>query len=147
MAVEKVFFDLLIGKTISHIWRGHGSALFVEFGELVLRTKRKNGEPADAQGEMTLMIQWSWRIEKARSILTGSWGEERCWPACFNQLRGTRVNKVELFGALPEILVWLDNGMRIASFMTADGQPSWALIARRPQIGRAASKPSATPFM
>lgn len=50
-------------------------------------------------------------------------------------LIGRRVTSVELFGGLPEISVSLTTGLKVISFMTADGQPSWALSARRPSLG------------
>lgn len=134
MAVATDFFDSLVGKQVSHVWRGHGSAIFLEFGELTPRTRR-SGLPGNPEGELSLMIEWSWRIERPRSIMGGSWSEENYWPSFFSQLVGTKVVKADVFGVLPEIMVWLDNGLRVASFMTADGQPSWALIGRIPVIG------------
>ena len=53
----------------------------------------------------------------------------------FKRLVGRRVASVEIFGALPEIAVCLSNGLRVVSFMTADGQPSWAVISRNPSLG------------
>jgi hypothetical protein len=134
LGLETPFFDSLAGKPVSHIWRGYGSAIFIEFGELTF-TARRDGSAIHPDGELTLMIEWSWRIEKPRSILGGSWSSERRWPAFFNVLTQAKVLKAETFGVLPEIVVWLDNGLRVASFMTADGQPSWALISRVQNIG------------
>ena len=81
------------------------------------------------------MIDWSWRIERAKSILGGCWSSERRWPSMFKRLRGAKVTGVEIFGALPEIAVTLSNGLRVISFMVAEGQPQWALIVRNPTIG------------
>ncbi len=81
------------------------------------------------------MIEWSWRIERPRSILGGSWTSERRWPSMFNRLVSSEVAGVDFLGALPEIVIRLSNGLRVASFMTAEGQPSWAVIARRPNLG------------
>ena len=50
------FFNSLLGKPATHIWRGYGSALFIEFGQLTPRSG--NGE--NDRGEITLMIEWSW---------------------------------------------------------------------------------------
>ena len=134
MNIAVKFFDSLIGKQISHVWRGHGSAIFLEFGVLT-SSKRRSNLPSNPKGELSLMIEWSWRIEKPRSIMGGSWSDEGLWPNFFNLLVGAKVEKAEIFGVLPEIMVWLDNGLRVASFMTADGQPSWAIIGRIPEIG------------
>ena len=80
-------------------------------------------------GDLSLMIEWSWRIERPRSILGGSWSPETRWPTMIEKLRGSTVTGIETFGQLPEILVSLSNGLRVASFMTEEGQPAWALIA------------------
>jgi hypothetical protein len=135
----KVLTDGLRGKRVSHVWRGYGSALFVEFGELA-RTRKLNGKPAQPVGELSLMIEWSWRIENKNSILGGSWSNERGWPKLFKRLIGSRVKSVELFGRLPEIALALTNGLRVVSFMTADGQPSWSVISHKPARGSVSVK-------
>lgn len=128
------FKEAIIGQPIAHVWRGHGSALLIEFGNLTQSTKR-DGSPGQLRGEITLMVEWSWRIEKTRSIVGGSWSSERRWPSMFKKLIGATVTEFELFGVLPEVMVTLSNGIRIISFMTAEGQPSWALITRQGQLG------------
>jgi hypothetical protein len=128
------FLTAIRGKRVSHVWRGYGSALFLEFGELA-KTRKLNGRPGHPVGDLSLMVEWSWRIENNNSILGGSWSNERSWPRLFKRLLGTRVRSVEVFGHLPEIAVRLSNGLRVISFMTADGQPSWAIIAHKPSRG------------
>jgi hypothetical protein len=129
-----VFTAALRGKRVSHVWRGYGSALFIEFGELT-GTRKLNGKRAQPVGELSLMVEWSWRIENKTSILGGSWSNERSWPRLFKRLIGAKVKSVELFGRLPEIALALTNGLRVLSFMTADGQPSWSVISHRPARG------------
>lgn len=77
------------------------------------------------------MIEWSWRIEDAASIVCGSWSDEELWSPTFDRLKGARVADVQLFGRLPEISVELTNGMFVTSFMTSEGDPVWALLDRR----------------
>jgi hypothetical protein len=122
----------IIAMPVSQVWRGHGSALFIEFGELIER-ERISSRGISLKGAATLMIEWSWRIERPRSILCGSWSEEHLWPRAFEKLLSTNVTAVECFGHLPEISVTLSNGLRIVSLMTAEGQPSWALLINRPK--------------
>ena len=52
-------------KPGSYDWQDHGSALFLEVGKLMER-----------KGELTVMIEWSWRVEKDQSIWFGSWSDE-----------------------------------------------------------------------
>jgi hypothetical protein len=121
----------LIGLPVSHLWRGHGSALFLEFGQLRPSTTiRRDGSPGNPTGEMSLMIEWSWRIEGRRSILCGSWSDEQKWPRAFKLVQNARVAEAALFGRLPEIEIRLTNGVRVLSFMTAEGDPDWTLFDR-----------------
>lgn len=119
----------LIGLPVSHVWQGHGSALFLEFGALRSTTKR-DGSPGEPSGEMSLMIPWSWRIEGRRLVLCGSWSEERKWARALALVRGAKVAKTTLFGHLPEIKLSLSNDIRVLSFMTAEGDPQWTLFDR-----------------
>ncbi|BCL75894.1 hypothetical protein JHS3_16300 [Jeongeupia sp. HS-3] len=134
MQLATPFTEAILGKTVSHVWRGHRSALFLEFGMLTPRTKR-NGDPGNACGQISLMIEWGWRIERPRSILGGCWSEEKRWPGMFKQLLGSKVDGVEFIGRLPEIVVLLSNGLRVVSFMPAEGQPQWTLLAHSPALG------------
>ncbi len=119
----------LIGLPVSHIWRGHGSAIFLEFGTLHPHS-RSDGSPGEPWGEWGLMIQWSWRIEGKRRIWCGSWSDEVRWSRAFARILGARVNSVTLFGRLPEIDIGLSNGLHVVSMMTAEGDPEWALFKR-----------------
>jgi hypothetical protein len=127
----------LIGLPVSHLWRGYGSALFLEFGKLRPSAKtRRDGSPGNPMGEMSLMIEWSWRIEGRRSILCGSSSDEQKWPRAFSLVLNAEVADAVLFGRLPEIELCLANDIRILSFMTAEGDPDWALGDRRDDVTR-----------
>jgi hypothetical protein len=125
------FLASVVGLPVSHVWRGYGSALFVELGELTPSRVRRDGSPGNPEGEMSLMIEWSWRIERPRSILCGSFSDETKWPGAFAKLVGTTVENVTIFGRLPEVSLALSNGLHVSSFMTAEGQPQWVLFDRR----------------
>ena len=135
--IEQAKFDdfaaSLIGLPVSLVWRGHGSALFLEFGKLKQQFHR-DGRKLDSKGQMGLMIQGSWRIEDARSILCGSWSDEPKWPKAFAKLRKTEVVGVSLFGRLPEIDVELSNGLHVVSFSTTDGDPQWAILREETEL-------------
>lgn len=123
----------VIGQPVSHIWRGYGSALFLELGALTPGSARHDGSPGAPRGAFTVSIEWSWRIEDARSIICGSWSEEALWAPTFERLRGAHVSALALHSRLPEVELSLDNGTRVLSFMTAEGQPQWSLCDARTQ--------------
>lgn len=118
------------GLTIAHVWRGHGSALFIELGALT-PTTRRDGSPGEPEGEISLMVEWSWRIEDGRSIACGSWSDEDLWPPTFARLAGRTVEDLSTFGRPPEVVLSLRGDLRVASFMTAEGDPAWTLFDRR----------------
>lgn len=124
------FLAAISGLTVSHVWRGHGSALFIEFGALTPRVRR-DGNPGAPSGEIGLMIEWSWRIEDERSIVCGSWSDEALWRPSFDRLLSCTVTGLNTFGRLPELSLALSGGLHVASFMTAEGDPAWTLFDRR----------------
>jgi hypothetical protein len=126
----QTFREGLIGLPLSHFWRGHGSAIFLEFGRLTPTTRRTgvNGNP---RGELGLMVEWSWRIENRTYILCGSWSDEHLWEPTFDLLRNRAVVDLSVEGRLPEVVVALAEDRYVSSFMTAEGDPSWALFDRR----------------
>ena len=76
------------------------------------------------------MIEWSWRIEKARSIQSGSWSSERRITSTVRALKGRRILNVAVEGRLPELNLRLNTGIWVHSFATAEGQPQWAVFLR-----------------
>lgn len=119
-----------LGMTVAHVWRGYGSALLLELGELT-PSCRRDGSPAAPRGEIGLMIEWSWQIEDEQSVLCGSFSAEELWAPTFGRLVGREVVGLSTFGRLPEILLSLSGGLHVASFMTAEGDPTWTMFDRR----------------
>ena len=122
--------DDLVGMTVSHVWRGLGSALFIEFGELTPRL-RGDGSTGNPEGELSLGVEWDWRIEDATSIVFGSGTTDEDWPAHFRRLNGLHVWNLQLTDRLPEIDLAFSNGFRLRTFCTGDSQPQWFVIDKR----------------
>ena len=119
------FVQPLVGLPVSYLWRGHGSAIFVEFGKLTPRLRRDGRVSPNPNGEWSLGFEWSWRLEGKRRIWCGSWSDEERWLPLLNRLIGATVDKVELFGRLPEVDITFSNGLHLLSLMTAEGDPEW----------------------
>ena len=116
----------LIGKPVTHLWHGYGSAIFIEFG-ILSPTRRRDGSEGNARGEMTLSIEWSWRVEGKRRVWVGSFSEKKLWERMLPKLKGSTVTAIAMFGHLGEVCVEFSNGLRLSSFMTAEGDPAWSL--------------------
>ena len=119
----------LIGLPVSRAWRGAGSAIVLELGILTRETwtSRRRGEITHVGGEATLMLEWSWRVESSRTIRFGSWSPEARITRGVRALEGRVVAEVAVAGRIPELVVTLDGGRWVHTFMTAEGQPAWAL--------------------
>ncbi len=122
--------DVLSDIFITHAWRGHGSAIFLELGKLTPKL-RSDGSSGNPDGEFTLMIGWSWRIEEADHIVCGSESEVEVFEHWLRKLVGRKVLNVTTFGRIPEIMLSLSDDLYVSSFMTAEGGPEWALMDHR----------------
>lgn len=109
--------------------------MFIEIGSLTPRSRR-DGAPGNPEGLVSLGVEWSWRIEDQIAIRCGSWSEEDLWEPALDALRGTRIVRCELFGALPEVAITTETGIRFLSFSTTDGQPQWHMVDRREDPAR-----------
>jgi hypothetical protein len=112
----------LVGLPVSKIWRGFGSAVFFEFGKLSQSGTRQ------AKGEATVMLESSWRVEKAKSVMFGTFSGERKIAHGLQSLAGREVFNVTVEGRLPEIVIQLSGGLWVHSFTTAEGHPEWTLF-------------------
>ena len=109
---------------LSWLWRGYGSAIFLEFGLLTPRGQRRDGSERSPTGEISIGIEWSWRIENESSILCGSWSDDDKWDDVFDLLRNQPLRHLRRFGRLPEIDLEFANRHHLLSFQTSDGQPA-----------------------
>ena len=118
----KVRLSELEGAVVSHAWRGHGSALFLELGQLEENPKGNN-----PKGEQTIMIEWSWRVEGKNSIIVGSSSENEEIDKVPELVIGKALENVEFFGRLPEISIKFNNALWLLTFMTEEGSPEWSI--------------------
>jgi hypothetical protein len=102
----------------------------LEFGALTPE-RRRDGSEGNPDGELSLMIEWSWRIEEGKQIVCGSWSEDALLESALERLVGRNVVDLTVFGRLPEVLLSLSGDIHVASFMTAEGEPEWALMDHR----------------
>ncbi|WHI44681.1 hypothetical protein ACJJIW_05465 [Microbulbifer sp. JMSA004] len=96
----------LQGAKVSYAWRGHGSAIFLELGEL---TQSKRGN--NPSGDQTIMIEWSWRLENKDSILLGSWSDPDEIKRFPKLLVDTNIKKIDFFSRIPELEISLSKDL------------------------------------
>ena len=129
-ATFQEFVRPLIGMPVTHVWRGYGSTIFLEFGQLTPQTRSDGNHSPNPKGEWSVGFQWSWRLEGKRRIWCGSCSEEDRWLHFLRKVVGAKADEVELFGRLPELMIKFSNGLHLLSFMTSDGDPQWSFISR-----------------
>jgi hypothetical protein len=139
MILPKDKFDKLvqplIGLEVTRVWRGFGTALFIELGKLSKKSYRlKNGKwNSFLVGQYSIFIGWDWRVEHSKSIYFGSDSTEKCISKRYSQLNGKFVTAVYYEGRLPELVVELSDRLWIHSFQipsTSDTQPTWYIDLR-----------------
>lgn len=125
---------LLTGMPISHVWFGHGSALFLELGALS-EGRSRNGRTGNPVGEVSVIADFGWRVERQRSILGGSGDSKRRWTSVSKKLLGASVLSAQTVGRIPELELQLSNGLWLVTFSRYEGQPTWAVLFRALGLG------------
>ena len=104
------FIKPYIGKVISRVRQGNGSSIFLEVDDL------------------TIMIEWSWRVEKGNEIAFGSWSDDSMFKSYLDTLHGLFISNISFQSRLPEVVLELSGNTWVCSFSTVEGDPEWALI-------------------
>jgi hypothetical protein len=121
----------LVGMELSHIWPGHGTALFLEFGKLSERLRKSGSVGNHPIGEISVGLEFEWRIEVDRRLACGSSGDQELWPEVFKDLLGKCASRVKLFGDVPELRVVAGERARLLTFSLDESGPAWALTDNR----------------
>ena len=124
---QQEFDDLtrpFLGLPLSRLWRGYGSALYVEVGPLSLRYPRSNHPKA----ERSLEFGWTWRVETSRSILFGSSSSDQRISQGLKPLENLVIEGISLGGRLPELHLKLSGGRWLSSFAASESQPEWTVF-------------------
>jgi hypothetical protein len=121
----------LVGMTVSQVWMGYGSAIFIDFGELSPKFRADGRLANKPQGEMEIFAVEGWRIEGKRRIWCGNASERERWERLIHRMKGASVVSISLTGRLGAIDLLLSNGLRFATFASDKGDPEWSLRDRR----------------
>src|SRR4028119_1531107 len=99
---------------VSRAWLGYGSAIFLELGALTTG-KYKSGRQ---HGEACIMLEWSWRVERPKSVFFGSWSHDKKIDNRLSKLERLSILDITVASRLPELVVQLSGGLWIHSFTT-----------------------------
>lgn len=116
--------QFLVGLTVSLPWKGYGSAIFLELGQLTPVVYKKSQHE---KGEACIEIEWNWRVEEGASVLYGSSNSRPEIASGISSLQGTRIQSLEVIGDVPELAVRFSNGQCLRSMVMITGEPMWSI--------------------
>jgi hypothetical protein len=121
----QVLVEPLKGLPVSWPWKGFGSSIFLELGELYFDETGVRG--GRKRGQACIWINWDWRIESERVVLYGSSMSGPKIERGIGTLAGTILRSVSLVGEVPELLLSFSNGVRLRSTVMTTGDPQWSI--------------------
>lgn len=110
------------GLKIAHVWRSIEPCVFLEIGRL--SKERRANSPV---GQVSIMVEADWRLERPRSLQVGSGFSSTRIDKRLATLVGVAVNAIEVMGRLPELAIDLVDGRRFVTFTNWAAQPHWSI--------------------
>ena len=126
----EAYLQKCVNLPISDAWMGYGTAIFLELGKLYKR-KDNRTYTLKGNGRISIMIEWSWRLESNKSIITGSFDTKKKMGNELNKLIGKSIKEISIFGRIPEICVNINQNRWLCSYATEKGQPEWAILFKK----------------
>ena len=123
-AAPPEFTTALAGLRISRPWKGYGSAIFLELGEL---SEIRSFRGGSVTGQACISIEWDWRLELGSSVVVGSSDSGTAIHERLKLLRDHTITSLEVVGEVPEIHVRLSTGHVLRSMAMLKGDPQWSI--------------------
>lgn len=120
------YLDEIIGSPVSLPWKGYGSEIYLEIGQL---TQNKDSRFQHKNGEACIMVSWDWRLEQGQLILFGSSNSSPQIANGLNTLQDTLVQSIEIKGTVPELEVRFSNDLLLRSMLMFNSNPEWSIKA------------------
>lgn len=122
-AVRQLLDDQLTGRAPWSVRLGHGTYVFLEFGEVV------DAAPTRPRGSTQLWVVESiWRIEDGSRLVCGSDDEGTVMAEGLAQLTGQAVTSAELVGPLLDLQLTFGSGLALRTFRCSAEEDAWRLF-------------------
>lgn len=129
-SIDQIEFEKLvqplIGLEVSLPWKGYGTAIFLELGELTPHPFR-DGSPGPGSGQANIGIEWDWRVETRTEVVYGSSGSRREMTRGIATLQGSRVTALSVTAGIPELRVTFSNGYWLRTMVMRSVEPQWRI--------------------
>jgi hypothetical protein len=114
----------LIGMVVSLPWKGYGTAIFFELGQLApIEAKRQRHK----KGEASISVQWDWRVESGFEVLFGSSNSRPEMEEGILALQYTTIKSLSVAGHVPELEIQFSNGDCLRSMVMVNGDAQWSI--------------------
>jgi hypothetical protein len=115
--------ESLIGMSVSLPWKGYGSTIFLELGQLSPLQPRQRHN----RGAACISIDWDWRMEKGAGVMCGSSNSGPEIEKEIARLQGSTVEGLLVAGEVPELVVSFSHGRNIRSMVMRSYDPQWSI--------------------
>lgn len=119
--------SLLTGKTISNVWCGAYSALYLEVGALSEGRAYGNGATGNLCGEITLYAGFDWRFAGPWSSFASdelSMGRRK---VVISSLQGATIRSAGLSKGGIELTIETSSGVRLVTHSPTPMNPNWSV--------------------
>lgn len=113
----------LIGLPVSLAWKGNGSAIFLELGELAPSGPGRRHN----DGQACIGVEWDWRVEAQGTVLYGSSNSGPQIDAGIHTLQGETITSMSVAGDVQELVIHFSNGHCLRSMAMVTGGPAWSI--------------------
>lgn len=113
----------LVGMPVSLPWKGYGSTIFLELGQLApLQPRQRHNF-----GEACISIDWDWRMEKGAEVVCGSSNSGPEIEKEIAHLQGAAVEGLSVAGEVRELVICFSNGRHIRTMVMRSDDPQWSI--------------------
>ncbi|MEY2482671.1 MAG: hypothetical protein QOK24_1199 [Verrucomicrobiota bacterium] len=113
----------LIGMSVSLPWKGYGSTIFLELGQL----SPLPGPQRHDRGEACIWVDWDWRIEEGAKVVCGSSNRGPEIEKGIAGLQGSTVESLCVAGEVRELVASFSNGRCLKSMIMRPHDPQWSI--------------------
>jgi hypothetical protein len=127
--------EMVVGKSVAHVWLGDYSSLYLELGTLSPGRRRRDGSIGNASGEITIYAGYDWRIERIKSIVGGRNVTAKKRYSIVEGLLQRTIEAIEVSSRIPELQIRFSSGLWLVTFNPNAGQPVWSVSFNTPDLG------------
>lgn len=119
--------QVLLGKTISHVWFSDYSVCYLELGLLQPGKTRPDGSPDNPVGDYTLFLGYEWAVNASERFLLRkeihSCEQEKIW--LVDKLQGSVIKSIEVGSKNCELEIDLSTGIKLKTLSNDSNNPDW----------------------